>query len=334
MKNKWIVGLLALGSVSMLCGFDSAETAESILTQVQENTASVESMTSAFDLNCDIAINISDETTTSSIGISVGADYDIQATLDPLATALTGTMTISTFGNGETIDMQMYMISSDDTVDTYVYTEDSASDEEGAGTWEYSSVSAEDYDIQSLMELSESLDYSQMSEWGIDFTLASEAADYEGTECYLLTTVMDVSTVSTILEKAEELAAESGADVSDLTGDADLDAVLELLDGLQVKIEYYVDTATYLPVAMHIDLNDSDLTALNNYLAAYLADYLASEEDSSTIEIILNDLSMDYTMSYDNAEEITVPQEALDAIAAGEAEDLEETIEEAVADAI
>ncbi|MCD8335978.1 MAG: hypothetical protein LUD18_01640 [Lachnospiraceae bacterium] len=330
MKNKWVIGLLALGSVSMLCGFDSAQTTESVLAQMKENSASVESISSSFDLNCDIAINVSDETTTSSIGIFVGADYDIQAALDPFAAALTGTMTISTFGEGETIDMQMYMISGDDTVDTYVYTEDSASDEEGEGTWEYSSVSAEDYDLQSLIDLSESLTYSQITEWGVTFTLASEAADYDGTECYLLTAVMDSSTVSTVLEKAEELAAESGEDLSDLTGDTDLDSVLELLEGLKVKIEYYVDTATYLPVAMHIDLNDSDLTSLNDYLA----DYLASEGDSSTIEVILNDLSLDYTMSYDDAEEITVPQEALDAIAAGEAEDLEETIEDAVADAV
>ncbi|MCD8396174.1 MAG: hypothetical protein LUD12_03125 [Lachnospiraceae bacterium] len=330
MKNKWLIGLLALGSVSMLCGFDSAETAESVLTKVQENAAAVESTTSSLDMNCDVTINVSDDTTSSSIGIYVGADYDIQATTDPLAAAMTGTMTISTFGEGETIDMQMYMVSGDDTMEVYVYTEDSASDEEGAGTWEYSSASMEDSDIQSLMELTDSLDYSKMTEWGIDFTLASEAADYEGTECYLLTTTMDTSTVTTILEKAEELAAEIGEDASEITEDADLDAALELLDGLIVNIEYYVDTTTYLPVAMHIDLNDSDMTALNDYLA----ESLAAEGDTSIVTLIINDLSMDYTMSYDDVEEITVPQEALDAIAAGEAEDLEETIEEAVADAV
>ncbi|MCD7832768.1 MAG: hypothetical protein LUH00_02090 [Lachnospiraceae bacterium] len=328
MKNKWIIGLLALGSVSMLCGFDSAQTAESVLAQVKENSAAVESMSSEFNLNCDISINVSDDTTSSSIGIFVGADYEIQATLDPLATALTGTMTISTFGEGETIDMEMYMISGDDTVDTYIYTEDSTSDEEGEGTWDYASVSTEDYDLQPLIDLSESVDYSKLVNWGIDFTLASEAADYDGTECYLLTAVMDSSTVTRILEKAEELAAETGEDISDLTEDADLDSALELLDGMQVKVEYYIDTTTYLPVAMHVDLNDSDLAAMNDYLE----EYLASEGDSSTIEIIINDLSMDYTMSYDDVDEITVPQEALDAIAAGEAENLEEAIEDAVAD--
>ncbi|MCC8102510.1 MAG: hypothetical protein LIP11_09740 [Clostridiales bacterium] len=330
MKNKWIIGLLALGSVSMLCGFDSAETAESILTKVKENTASIESMTSSFDLNCDISINVSDETTTSSIGIFVGADYDILATLDPLATAMTGTITLSTFGEGESIDMQMYMISSDDIIDTYVYTEDSASDEEGEGTWEYSSISTEEYDLQPLIDLSESVDYNKMVTWGIDFTLASEAADYEGTECYLLTAVMDTSTISTLLERTENWVAENSAESSELLEDEDINELLDLLDGLQVKVEYYVDTATYLPVAMHIDLNDSDLNALNDYMA----EYAISEEDTSTIEIIINDLSMDYTMSYDDVEEITVPQEALDAIAAGEVEDLEEALENAVADAV
>ena len=54
------------------------------------------------------------------------------------------------------------------------------------------------------------------------------------------------------------------------------------------------------------------------------------------MELVLNDVSMDMTPVYGTIDPITVPQEAIDAVASGEAEDLglgdtlelvEETIE-------
>ncbi|MCD8012549.1 MAG: hypothetical protein LUG99_05155 [Lachnospiraceae bacterium] len=328
MKKKLVLAILALGAASMLCGFDSAETAEGVLEKMAENSASMESMSSSFGLNCDVAVEIGDGTTTSSIAVLVTADFDIQATLDPLATALDGTLTVSTFGQGETIDMEMYMVTGDDTLDTYIYMLDSTTDEDGEGSWQYSSTSLEDYDLQELINLSSSIDYGELSDWGLDFELAPEAVDYEGTECYLLSTVIDSSSFSTFIEKSEEL-------VEDLTGeellgeeDTDtLDFILSYLDGLKINIDYYVDTETYLPVAFHMDLNNSDLSVLNDYIAAMLGMY-DDDEYTTTVNIVLNDLSLDYTISYDDVEEITVPEEALEAIASGEAEDLGDLTED------
>ncbi|MCD7820013.1 MAG: hypothetical protein LUH07_13355 [Lachnospiraceae bacterium] len=302
MKKKLILGICTLSAAAMLCGFDSAETADSILEKVTENTASIESMTSDIGFNCDVAVNVGDGTTTSSIAVLITADFDMQATLDPVAFMMDGGLTMSTFGQSEDITLKMYAINNDDTLDTYVYTEDSAYDEEGEGTWEYDS--SDDFDIQSLLEYSETLNIGDLSDWGITFELASEAADYEGTECYLLTSVIDTTTLTTVLEKAEELAGE------ELTDDDDISTALALLDGLKLSIEYYIDTTSYLPVAMHMDLNDSDLSVLNSYIGEMMLD-LSEEDDSTTVELILNDVSLDFTFSYDDIVSITVPEEAL-----------------------
>ena len=44
MKKKLLVGLFTLTAASMLCGFDSAETVDGVLTKMQEATANAESM--------------------------------------------------------------------------------------------------------------------------------------------------------------------------------------------------------------------------------------------------------------------------------------------------
>ncbi|MCD7956037.1 MAG: hypothetical protein LUG93_09895 [Lachnospiraceae bacterium] len=325
MKRKLVLGFLALGAASMLCGFDSAETAESVMEKMQESSASMESMTSEFDMNFDVSVAIGDGSTTTTIQALVTADLDIAAALDPLATSVTGSFSVSALGTAETIAMQVYMVTEDDELNAYIYTEDSSYDEEGEGTWQYGSASdlGVDLDLDSLLDMSSSYDYSDLAEWGLTFELASEAADYNGTECYLLSAVIDSESLTTIIDKTEELLGEELSEEAGLD-DETVEMVIELLDGLQIKIEYYVETTTYLPVGMHMDLNDTDMTSINAFVTEMIGAYFDDEDSdtTTTIEIILNDTSMDYSISYEDTVEITVPQEAFDAIASGEAENL------------
>ena len=97
----------------------------------------------------------------------------------------------------------------------------------------------------------------------------------------------------------------------------DVNTVLSLMTGLKLNIAYYVDTTTYLPVKVHMDMNDSDLTMINTLVNAYLGSAESEDAPASTAELILNDVSIDMMTSYNTGVEITVPQEALDAEAAG-----------------
>ena len=71
MKKKLLLGLTVLGAASMLCGFDSAETADSLYQKMSDATADVSGMSMSIGMNLDAAINVSDGTTDSSLGISM-----------------------------------------------------------------------------------------------------------------------------------------------------------------------------------------------------------------------------------------------------------------------
>lgn len=325
MKKQILLSLAAIGAAAVLCGFDSAETAESILEKASENSATFESTSAGMALNCDIALNIGDDTTTSTIQILAGGDYAVDVTLDPFAMWMTGSFSLSTFGQNETVKLEMYGVTNDaGALETYTYTEDSSSDEEGAGTWLYSETS--DFNFNELVELSSSMDFSSVADW-LTFEVAPEAADYEGTECYLLTCVLDSSDFETLFQKSIDLIAEiTGEELSeeDKAEISEISSYLALLEGLKVKIEYYVDTTNYVLTAMHIDLNDSDLSVLNTYASVLLASEVG-EDTATTIEIVFNDVSMDYSFSYGDVDTITVPE---DVIAAATAIDPDEFLNE------
>ena len=134
--------------------------------------------------------------------------------------------------------------------------------------------------------------------------------------------MIDSSTLDTVLNKVSELAGE------DLTSDANVATAMQYLDGLKLNITYFVDAATYLPVSMTMDMNDSDLTVLNSLIASALA-----SEDGTSAELVLNDFSINATTSYGDVATITVPQEAIDAVAAGDATSLDNVADNLIAEA-
>lgn len=319
MKKNLVLGLATLSAASMLCGFDSAETADSVLNKMQEASATATGVDMSMDMDVDVSVNIGDGETTSTLAIAMNGDLDIKAAMNPLAMAMEGNISLSALGQGEDITMKMYGVTNEENeFETYVYTEDSVSGESG---WVYDSEDL-DFDFDELMQMSASVDAAELAEWGLVFELAPEAVDVNGTECYLLTTTIDSTTISTVLNKASELAEE------DLSEDDDVATVLALLEGLKMNLSYSVDAATYLPVAVHVDFNGTDLTTANELVQSML------NADSSTagtsVEILLNNVSVDITTAYGEIDEITVPQEAIDAVANGNAESISDLVDEAI----
>ena len=160
----------------------------------------------------------------------------------------------------------------------YVYSKDSAT---GEGQWEHTTDSSIDY--SQLINLSNSFNVSDYADWGLTFELAPEAAEVDGKECYLLTAVIDKDALNTLINKSSELTGE------DLSSDTDVATALAYLDGISLKLQYYIDTTTYLPVSMHMDLNDSDLTNLNAVFAGALA---SSSMTVPLLRLVLNDASI------------------------------------------
>lgn len=315
MKKNLILGLVTLGAASMLCGFDSAETAESLQQKMQEASSSQTSVDMNMAMNLDAAVNMSDGTTDSSIGIKMDGNFDVACLLEPFGMMMDGSMNLSTFGTSQALTMKMYGVTNDaGELETYVYTEDSSTGE--AGTWAYENAGA--FDMNEILEASKSMEAVDLSDWGITFTLAPEAADVDGKECYLLSTVMDSNTLSTVIDKTSELSGQ------DLAADDDVAQMLSLLTGLKINVAYYIDTTSYQLVKMHMDMNDSDLAVLNELIQASMP---TDGETTTTAEIVLNDFSIDAVVSSEEVAPITVPQEALDAVASGAAVSAEDVVD-------
>lgn len=319
MKKKLLLGLITLGAASMLCGFDSAQTAEGVLDKMNEVSSSVEGMTMDMDMNLDAAINISDSQTTSTLAIGMTGGFDVAAAMDPFGMSMDGSFKVSALTQAQEMTMKMYgVVGEDGSFDTYTYAQESA---DQPGQWVYQSE--DDFDMNQIMELSKTtISASDYAEWGLNFTLAPEAADVNGTECYALSAVIDKDALNTMITKVSELAGQ------DLPSSDELSLAMSYIDGLQMNITYYVDTATYYPVSAHIDFNGSDLSTINSLLATSMGDL----GEGTSAELVLNDFSMDMALDYSAVPEITVPQEALDAVASGaavSADDMADALEEA-----
>lgn len=318
MKRNLILGLMTLGAASMLCGFDSAETVDGVMQKMQEASAAATGVAMDMVMDVDVDVNIGDGETTSTLAIAMGGDFDLAATTKPFAMSMDGKMTLSALGSGQEMEMKMYGVTNEaGALETYVYVADSAT---GEAEWVYDVEDS--INMNELMESSETLamDAAALAEWGLVFELAPEAVDVNGTECYEVKTTIDAETINTLLTKTAELAGE------DLAGEEELATVLALLDGLKLNLSYCVDTATYLPVSMHMDMNGTDLSTANALVQSMMA--MDESTAGTTVEIVLNNVSVDVATAYGEVEAITVPQEALDAVASGEAASVSEIVDE------
>lgn len=319
MKKKLVLAATLLGAASMLCGFDNTLTADDVLQKMTDASQDATSTVIDMSMNLDGGVNISDGTTTSSINANVAADYSMAVNLDPLAMEMDMNLSMSVLGQGQDMIMKLYGVTNEDGgLDMYIYTEDSSTGESG---WVHSADDSMDY--AQLMDLSNSFTDINYAEWGLNFELAPEAVDVDGTECYLLSVAVDKDSIGTMLDK---LAALSG---EDLSADEDIALILAYMEGIVLRIDYYVDTASFIPVGMHMDLNDSDLTTLNALVAGLMA---SADDGTSTAELVLNDCSVDALISYGDPVEVVVPEEALQE--AVEAEEAEEAYDVAASDDI
>ncbi len=300
MKKQFLMGFAVVAAASMLCGFDSAETLDSLSEKMAAAEVDMKSMSMNMDLNLDAALNMSDGTNTTNMPITTAGSMQIDYTLDPIAMKMDGSFDVAALSEGQTTPVESYMTTGEDGTMT-IYVKDPTS-----GAWAAQSDSS-GINMKELMDSAtgQSLSFSELAEWGLNFELAPEAADVDGTECYLLSGKIDSTTLNTILQKASETTGQ------DLTADENISMVLSLLDGIVLNIEYYIDASTYLPAKMHMDLNGSDLGMISSLVNQMVAGASAEGAASTTVELVLNDCTIDTTIAYNGVDEIVIPDEVL-----------------------
>lgn len=305
MKKKVLMGLAVLAAASMLCGFDSAETLDSLSEKMAAAEVDMNSMSMGMDINLDAALNVSDGTNTTNMPITASGSLQMDYTLDPIAMKMDGSIDVAALSEGQTTPIESYMVTGDDGTMT-MYMKDPVS-----GSWQAQSDDT-GVNMKELMDAAagQSVSFSDMAEWGVSFELAPEAADVDGVECYQLNCTIDSAAFNTILQKSSEITGQ------DLTADENVSMVLGMLNGIVMNLEYYVDASSYLPVKAHVDFNGSDLSAFNTFIAQLMGGAMGDSAASTTAEIVLNDCAFDMTMAYNTVDEIVIPDEVLAAPAA------------------
>ncbi len=300
MKKQFLMGLAVVAAASMLCGFDSAETLDSLSEKMAAAEVDLQSMSMNMDINLDAALNMSDGTNTTSMPITASGPMQIDYTLDPIAMKMNGSYEIAALSEGQTTPIESYMTTGEDGTMT-MYIKDPMS-----GSWTAQSDPS-GINMKDLVDSAtgQSISFGEMAEWGLNFELAPEAADVNGTECYLLSCTIDSNTLNTIMQKVSETTGQ------DLTADENVSLVLNMLSGIVMNIEYYVDASTYLPAKMHMDLNGSDLGMISSLVSQMVAGATAEGAASTTVELVLNDCSVDATISYNSVDQIVIPDEVL-----------------------
>ena len=325
MKKMTLVAaaVLAVSSFGLLSGFDSAATAEDILSKSMEASREVTDTSAAATVKFDVDMAIPDMET--SFKISADGNMDIAAAMDPFAVSNNAAFTVDVLGQQLGISLDLYMVSNEDgSVVMYM---NMVQNGESTG-WQVEDT-GEAIDFKELMEKAKDFNFD-FSKLPVEFVVADAPALCNGKECYELkatATVTDLIEIAKLaLGKASELVGEAGeeagVEVEDLEGQIDQYAELAaMFDGLLFNLTIDVDAESYYPAYIRFDMDGSDWAAVAPIIAS-LMDMTDEEGNVMQLNLGVNELFMDIAYDYDTPVAIEVPQEALDA-AAGQAADAE-----------
>ncbi len=313
MKRKIFLGCTVLCASILLCGFDSSKSASDVLEKSAQSAASAGSVSAEMDLDCDVALALTDGEVSTSFPIKLSLDSEIETILNPFALGMEGDMDMQILTSSSS-KIQLYCVTQGSTTTDLYYSYSDSSDDP---SWTH--LSFDGADLTDLLTSLSTADFSSLKKIGLDFSLSSDPAQFQGEDCYLIS--VDSASLP-INDALSAFLSDSAVDsllssLSDLLGtDITGDELSNMLGDLKINIQYYVDCDSYLPLGLHIDLNDSNLSDLGTMVADVLKDMLSSfqsedVEDNTTVDIEINDLSMDYSLSYDNVDSVTVPDAAL-----------------------
>ena len=306
MKKKMMMALCAAAGAALLSvsAFAGEVTVDDVLAGYSAASKEATQFTSAVDMKADASIDVPDMQTT--FGMTADGAMDIACTIDPINIATTGNFNVSAAGSDIAVDLQLYMVTEEDgSLGTYSKT--STSEDEEA-SWSYDTVPAEDAAAVLQMIRSADIDLSKLP---IQFTLGEGTVEAQGHECYQLLAALTGEDLLSLVQFAVESAGEAAEEIPV----DELNQILPMLSGIVVNVEIDVDTASYLPIHMHMDLEGTDWTTIGAVFAQYAQ---LTNDDGSLMSVSINvpELYIDYVYDYDAAVDVTVPEEALAAAAA------------------
>lgn len=304
--KKHMIFLTAAAMAILLTGCGGM-TKEKILQEME--TAVEDKNISALSMILDMDMAFGAEGITVDIGMDM--DMNIQLNVEKKSAYLDMNMDIEAVGETMSETMQMYMLPEDNALVGYIHTG-------STDTWEKQDLGT---DLSIFEETaSEEKSGSVLSNVDADsITLAEETEDLDGIEVYVLSYTLTGEEIQKSFDESEysstieDAIKENG--LEDLEG---MDELASLFDfdftSMNMPVTVYVDTKTYLPVQMTMDIEGLE-ELINPLLSGIMA--MTGEEMEMTMTIeTLNAVCTDF--SYDAVEVPALPEGAKEAAEAAE----------------
>ena len=314
-RNRVLAVCMAASmSFLLLSGFDSSLTVEDVTKKLNESLAAQGGLNCDVQGIADLSIDVSAGEETQSMGISGSLDYSVQFTLDPFVMSVRGILSgdASAMGMSGGMEIEMYLVEQDDgTGIMYVR----MPQEDDAG-W-HAAALASDYMDSTLgavkaafggdLEADASgmgLDLSSLQEiLGSNASLAPEAVNVNGVDCYEITQTVDGEALYSVISEVLDAMPQAGLD------SASLAAFQMLFNGIRMDLETDCAVDDFAPVYASVDLGGSDFSTVGQMFGAMM---MQTQDASQTPDVSVNVNALNLSMNYgDVPEQIDIPAQAL-----------------------
>ncbi|MDO4615044.1 MAG: hypothetical protein Q4B15_05375 [Lachnospiraceae bacterium] len=312
MKKRMIALSVVIGALCIPFGVsaeDSSLSATDILDKANEYQQSVTSMTMPMTMNFAGALKMSMSGMELTMDAKGSADINAEMIVEPMQMKMTGSMSFDIMDQSMGGNLESYILVDDENnlMDLYQKVDYKEDDTETTGEWMH--------DQQDLKEILEAFGVSSIKELqslstedALGEDIKIEWAVAEQDNAYEVSGKLAFADLKSLIQQSVE--AQSG-DMDDETKAA-VELVYGFMDPISVNISYVINKDTFATESIHMDLNDTDMEALNAMIAPLIESYYGAGDDEEIPEMVLSleDISIDATYTYNDVAEIVVPSEA------------------------
>ncbi len=228
-----LAALLLFMAVLSGCGGKKV-TAEELIAETTKKMENVESM----DMNIKMDISMGVKQSGVSMDLDIGADIDMQATEEPEASYMSGTLTMSMMGLS--VDMESYSVIEDGKAVTYSGT---------GGEWTREETEVPEDEVTNMMDVFKE---------GMEYELQPKTEKVDGKEVYVLTGQVAGDLMN-------DMVGAMADSLGDTVGDIDWSS-------FKADITMKIDKSTKEPVEMIFDCSEGISKVMDSAMASAGAD--------------------------------------------------------------
>ena len=310
MFKKMIVSVLTAGMAAGLAL--SAGAAEPTVDEILEKSYEIGQTLTEFNAVAVMDVDVS--LAESSLGdryMKANAEMDMSCIIEPFLSSIEVSFDADVDGKAAEGDMTEY-IAMDDETGMHVYVAGEVDGEQQ--DWQH--IVSKEMNLNDMLDTSKTIDYKTLP---MTYTLAEEHVMVDDIECYELQTAITWDTFMELMNKAIELMGEDSEAAKVIPTDQ-LAFIGMFAQGIHVNVLYDIDTETYAPMRVTLNLDGSDLSQLELLLGTKNKE---GSIDKANVTVDACSLVIDYY--YGDPVEVDIPEEALNT----PAQDLEEMMKQA-----